>query len=112
MGDRIRPVLRAGLVLAFLYFGLEKLFGLPGAVRLYDALGFGQWPRYITGSVETAGAIGLLTRWAPIACLALIATMIVGFTAKSLLVGPPVWHLIALAIGAAALLFLDRRARR
>lgn len=112
MADRIRPVLRAGLILSFLYFGLEKLLGLPGAVALYDALGFGQWPRYVTGTVETLGALALLTPVSQWACLALVATMVVGATAKALLVGPPIWHLIALALAAAILLFLDRRATR
>ncbi len=112
MADRVRPVLRAGLILCVLYFGLEKLLGLPGAVALYDALGFGQWPRYVTGAVETGSALALLTPLAPWACLALIVTMAIGATAKVLLVGPPIWHLIALALAAAILLLLDRRAAR
>ncbi len=112
MARRLRPALRAGLVLAFLYFGLEKLLGLPGAVALYDAFGFGQWPRYVTGTVETLGALGLLTPLAPLAGLALVATMAVGFTAKALLVGPPVWHLAALGVAAALMAFIDWRARR
>ncbi len=110
--DRLRTILRAGLLLAFLYFGLEKLLGLPGAVALYDALGFGQWPRYLTGTVETVSALALLTPFAPYACLALAATMAVGFTAKLLLVGPPVWHLVLLALAALLLLWLDMRPRR
>lgn len=112
MARGLRRALRAGLTLCFLYFGLEKLLGLPGAVALYDALGVGQWPRYVTGTVETAGAIGLLTPAAHWASLALILTMLVGFTAKALLVGPPVWHLLALAVATALLLLLDRRAAR
>ncbi len=110
--DRLRTILRAGLLLAFLYFGLEKLLGLPGAVALYDALGFGQWPRYVTGTVETVSAIALLTPFAPYACLALAATMVVGFTAKVLLVGPPIWHLAGLFVLLLLLLWLDMRARR
>lgn len=110
--DRIRLVLRLGLLLAFLYFGLEKLLGLPRAVALYDALGFGQWPRYVTGSVETLSALALLTPVSAYACLALAATMAVGFTAKLLLVGPPVWHLAALGLAALVLFVLDRFARQ
>lgn len=105
-------ILRWALVGAYLYFGLEKLLGLPGAVALYDALGFGQWPRYVTGSVETLGALALLTPVAPVAGLALMATMAVGFTAKSLLVGPPVWHIAALGLATIPLFVADYRKMR
>jgi putative oxidoreductase len=109
--ERLRSILRAGLLLAFLYVGLEKLLGLPGAVSLYDALGFGQWPRYVTGTVETVSALALLTPLAVYACLALAATMAVGFTAKALIVGPPVWHLAVLFVLAVLLLLLEYRAK-
>ena len=110
MTDILRLGLRTVLSLAFAWFGLEKLLGLPGAVALYDALGFGQWPRYVTGTVETLGAVLLWTAAAPLAALALIATMAVGLTAKAVLVGPPVIHIAALGLGALVLLILDRRA--
>ncbi len=109
MIERVRPALRAALVLAFLYFELEKLLGLPGAVALYDRLGFGQWPRYVTGTVETLSALALLTPFAFWAGLALLATMAVGFTAKLVLVGPPVWHLALLALLVLILIGLDAR---
>ena len=101
--------LRAALTLGFLWFGLTKLTGTAGTVTLYDALGFGQWPRFVTGTVETVGALALWSPVARLATLALIATMIVGFTAKALLVGPPVWHIAAMGIGAALLLYLDTK---
>ena len=110
MTDTPRLLLRTVLSLGFAWFGLEKLLGLPGAVALYDALGFGQWPRYVTGTVETLGGVLLWTSAAPLAALALIATMVVGTTAKALLVGPPVAHIAALGLGTAILLVLDRRA--
>ena len=109
MPDRVRPVLRAGLTLAFLWFGLEKLLGLPAAVELYAELGFGQWPRYVTGTVETLAAIALWTPAAPLVALALMVTMVVGFSAKVLFVGPPVLHLLALFLLTGGLLILDLR---
>ncbi|SPJ24458.1 DoxX family protein [Palleronia abyssalis] len=111
MTDRLRPILRGALTLAFLYFGLEKLLGLPAAVALYDALGFGQWPRYVTGTVETLGALALWTPFALPAAAVLIATMVVGFTAKTLLVGPPVLHIAILGVLTLILLLMDVRAR-
>ena len=109
MTTLLRPVLRGVLTVGYLYFGLQKLLGAESAVALYDALGFGQAPRYVTGTVETLGAVALWTPVAPLAALALIATMIIGFTAKLTLVGPPVWHIAALGLATLALLILDRR---
>ncbi|GFE65213.1 DoxX family protein [Litoreibacter roseus] len=102
-------LLRMILSAAFLYFGLEKLLGAPSAVALYETLGFGQWPRFVTGTVETASAIGL---WLPhlqaISALALTATMIIGLSALILFAGPPYWHMIALGTGAALTAFAYR----
>lgn len=96
--------LRGALSVAFLYYGLTKLTGTAGTVELYDAIGFGQFPRYVTGSVETLGAIGL---WVPglqaISALALILTMIVGLTTMLVIVGG-VWGHLALLLILSALL--------
>ena len=40
--------------------GLPKLTGDPTKVELFQAIGLGQWFRYLTGSLELLGAIGLL----------------------------------------------------
>lgn len=109
MTDRVRPALRVGLTLAFLYLGLAKLFGLPGGAGPDAGLGFGQWPRYLTGGIETLGALALWTPAAPLATLALMVTMVIGFAAKVLFIGPPVLHLLALFAIATALLVLDLR---
>ena len=94
--------LRALLTALFLWFGLTKLSGAESAVALYEALGFGQGVRYVTGSVETAGALLL---WVPglggPAAAALAVTMVIGFTAKTVFVGGATWHLAALFVLAA-----------
>ena len=41
--------LRAALTIAFVYFGLRKLTGHSTDVAIYEAIGFGQFPRYVTG---------------------------------------------------------------
>jgi hypothetical protein len=102
MNTAIRPMtlLRAALTLAFLYFGLRKLGSFSTDVAIYDAIGFGQFPRYITGSIEVIGA-GLLwwRGWEGIAGILLLGTMIVGLSALLIWVGPPYWHMLMLMVG-------------
>jgi uncharacterized membrane protein len=97
-------LLKGALSVAFLYYGVTKLTGTAGTVALYEAIGFGQFPRYVTGSVETLGAIGL---WIPglqaIAALVLTLTMIVGLTTMVMIVGG-FWGHLALLLVLTALL--------
>ncbi|MEV0679137.1 DoxX family protein [Actinosynnema sp. NPDC050436] len=83
MSDRTVPV-RAGTVVLwgvqvalaayFAYSGL-LLFG-DGFVRKFDEIGFGQWLRYLTGTLEVAGALGLLVpRLCGLAALGLAGVM-------------------------------------
>ena len=44
----------------FLNVGFLKLSGNPQLVSLFQAIGLGQWFRFLTGSLEVAGAILLL----------------------------------------------------
>ena len=44
----------------FLRFGVAKLVSAPNMVEEFNRVGLGQWFRYFTGSLEVAGAIGLL----------------------------------------------------
>jgi uncharacterized membrane protein YphA (DoxX/SURF4 family) len=52
-------LLQVALAAYFLY-SAYMLFFEPGMVKKFDNIGFGQWLRYVTGVLETAGAIGLL----------------------------------------------------
>lgn len=93
--------LRAALTIAFLYFGLRKLGSFHVDVGIYEAIGFGQFPRYVTGSIEVVGATLLWVRgWQGVAGLLLLGTMIVGLSALLIWVGPPYWHMLVLMIGA------------
>ncbi len=99
---KISPLiaLRAVLTVAFLYFGLRKLVGYHVDVGIYEAIGFGQFPRYITGSVEVIGAGLLWFRGAEgFAGLLLLATMFIGLSALLIWVGPPYWHMLLLIAG-------------
>ena len=103
--------LRGALTIAFLYFGIRKLIGYHVDVAIYDAIGFGQFPRYVTGSVELLGAALLWVRGTQaIAGLLLAATMVVGLSALLIWVGPPYWHMLVLMAGAAtvALAYRDQ----
>jgi putative oxidoreductase len=44
----------------FLIVGFLKLSGNPQLVGLFEAIGIGQWFRYLTGALEVGGAILLL----------------------------------------------------
>ena len=44
----------------FLFAGGLKLTGAPELVALFDAIGIGQWFRYVTGSIEVVSAVALL----------------------------------------------------
>ena len=53
-------ILQIGAAGMFLMVGFLKLSGDPQMVGLFDAIGLGQWFRYVTGSLEVLGAILLL----------------------------------------------------
>ena len=102
-------LLRAFLTVAFLYFGLRKLIGYSTDVAIYEAIGFGQFPRYITGSVELIGAALLWKRGLEgFAGLLLTATMMIGLTALLIWVGPPYWHMLVLMAASATVAFAYR----
>ena len=45
---------------AFVAAGAGKLLGSAAMVALFDAVGIGQWFRYVTGSLEVLGALLLI----------------------------------------------------
>ena len=53
--------LQVFLGVAFLFFGTMKLGGAEKMVQLFQTIGFGQWLRYVTGTVEFVSAILLFT---------------------------------------------------
>lgn len=52
--------LKISLAAFFLYQGLDKFPERRLWVGIFDAIGFGQWFRYVTGIVEVAGAVMLV----------------------------------------------------
>jgi putative oxidoreductase len=69
------------LAILFALVGGLKLLGVPGAVKEFDMIGFGQWFRYVTGVLEVTGAVGLLIPRYRLWAALLIAVIMVGATA-------------------------------
>ncbi len=49
--------LRLVLGLIFAYVAMTKLTGTGNTIQYFAAIGWGQWFRYMTGSVDLAGAV-------------------------------------------------------
>ena len=84
----------------FLMVGFSKLSGDPQMVGLFDAIGLGQWFRYLTGSLEVLGAILLLIpRLSGLGALLLVGVML-GAVATHLFIvgGSPLMAIILLIV--------------
>jgi putative oxidoreductase len=76
------------LAVAFGAAGTSKLAGVPQMVQVFDAIGFGQWFRYLTGLVEIGGALLLLVPATGFLCgLLLAATMVCAVATHLVLIG-------------------------
>ena len=99
MTAKILLAIKALLTLAFGAAGLAKLVGAEMMVQTFEAIGAGQWFRYVTGLIEV-GCAALL--WVPgkqaIAAGLLVCTMIGAVLAHLFILGPSA--LPALALGA------------
>ena len=70
-------ILQIALAGLFLVAGGSKLAGAPAMVGLFNAIGIGQWFRYVTGLIEVGSAVALLIpALAVFGALALVPTMI------------------------------------
>jgi uncharacterized membrane protein YphA (DoxX/SURF4 family) len=97
------------LAVLFVIVAVPKLTGGQQAVQEFGLIGAGQWLRYFVGTVELAGAIGLLTPWlAGLAADMAGATIINATVLHNTTFGSLVW--MTLILGAAcALLAYGRR---
>ncbi len=61
MSDNVKKyglwILKALSAVAFLSAGFFKLTGAEQMVQTFDAVGVGQWFRYVTGVIEISGAV-------------------------------------------------------
>lgn len=93
-------VLQVAAAAMFLLVGFSKLAGAEQAVALFEAIGIGQWFRYLTGALEVSGAILLLVpALAGVGALLLAAVMVGAvFTELFIIAGNPLMPLILLAV--------------
>ena len=96
-GTRVAPVrgraatvalwaLRVLLAVMFVMAGLAKLGGEAAMVEMFATIGIGQWFRYVVGTLELAGAVGvLIPRLSRLAALGLVCLM-AGATVTNLIV--------------------------
>ena len=93
----------------FLLAGGLKLTGAPEMVALFDAIGIGQWFRYVTGSIEVVSAVALLVpSWAAFGALLLIPTMVGAVVTHLFIVGGSPVPATVLLIGSLAIAWARR----
>ena len=94
---------QVALAVMFLVAGGSKLAGVPAMVSLFDALGFGQWFRYLTGVIEVASGIALLVPSAGLFGAMLLIPTMLGAIVINVFVVPasPVPPLVLLLLAAA-----------
>lgn len=80
--------LRILLALAFGAAGAAKLVGVPQLVSIFEIIGWGQWFRYLTGSIEVLGAVMMLVPATGLPAGLLLGGTMVGATLSHLLVVP------------------------
>lgn len=69
-------ILKIVLGALFLLIGGVKLAGMVQTVDLFNAIGWGQWFRYFTGSLDIIGALLLFVpRWTWLGALLLVCTV-------------------------------------
>jgi uncharacterized membrane protein YphA (DoxX/SURF4 family) len=86
-----------------------KLAGMPAMVALFDAIGVGQWFRYVTGSIEVVSAVALLVpSWAAFGALLLIPTMVGAVATHLFIVGGSAVPATILLIGSLAMAWARR----
>jgi putative oxidoreductase len=72
-------ILRVLLGIIFLGIGIEKLTGTMGTIPFFNAIGWGQWFRYASGALDTAGALLILVpRWTSIGAIIITCTVGLG----------------------------------
>jgi len=96
------------LAVMFLFAGGSKLIGAPSMVALFDAIGWGQWFRFVTGAIETGSALALLIpSTAVFGAILLIPTMI-GAIAANLFLGQSAGAPLLLLVLASAVAWARR----
>ena len=103
-------VVQAAVAALFLFAGIPKLIGTATMVQMFDAIGAGQWLRYLTGGIEVvSGVLLLVPSLAFFGALALIPTMIGAIITHVFVVGGSPIPAVVLLVATAAIAWLRRR---
>ncbi len=101
--------IKALLTLAFLAAGLSKLAGVEMMVATFDAVGVGQWFRYVTGAIEVAGAILLWVKGREVYGAGLLTVTMVGAVFAHLaLLGPSAVPALGLGLLSATIVWTHK----
>lgn len=102
--------LRALLTLAFVGAGAAKLAGVEMMVATFDAVGVGQWFRYVTGLIEVGAAILLWLPRRQVLAAALLGATMVGAVLAHIFVLVPAEGVPAVVLGliCTAVIYLHR----
>lgn len=77
------------VALAFVSAGLAKISGVEMMVQTFEAIGFGQWFRYLTGAIEVGAAVLLFVPGKQfLGALLLVCTMLGAIAAHWIWLGP------------------------
>jgi putative oxidoreductase len=96
----------------FLLAGTSKLAGVAAMVQLFDAIGVGQWFRYVTGTIEVVSAVLLLVpSLAFFGAVALAVTMVVAILTHLFIVGGNPVPATALLVATTAIAWAKRSTR-
>lgn len=95
-------VLQIAAAAMFFMAGLPKLLGAQQVVAVFDAIGVGQWLRYLTGALEVAGALALLIpRLSGVGALLMLCVMVGAvYTHLFVIGGSPVGAIVMLLVSA------------
>lgn len=84
--------LRIAAGIDFLVGGSMKLGGAPSMVDLFTRVGAGQWLRYLVGTAEVSGGIGLLiAAVAGFAAIGLSALLVAATFTNLVIINDPPW---------------------
>ena len=113
MNDKLKSygliLLRLLLAAVFLAAGLAKLGGVEMMVATYEALGVGQWFRYVTGIIEITAAILKFVPGKQVwGAFLLVCTMIGAALAHLLILGPSAVPAMILGVLSAVVLYAYR----
>jgi uncharacterized membrane protein YphA (DoxX/SURF4 family) len=110
--DVLTWALRLIVALIFIYEGLDKFGTRRLWIRVFTEIGIGQWFRYVTGSLEIAGAMLLLVPRMTMIAVGLLLCILAGaFLAHVFIIGVGVPHSVIVGVLAAAVAAIGWRHR-